>query len=53
MPMPSLRRYLRALPAVTPLARDVFDGATAERRLAGFFGVADDRGFRRLLARSN
>src|SRR4029077_890543 len=24
---------LRALPAVTPLPRDVFDGATAERRL--------------------
>jgi DNA mismatch repair protein MutS len=31
--------YLRSLPAVTPLTRDIFDGATAERRLASFFGV--------------
>ncbi|MBO0752838.1 MAG: DNA mismatch repair protein MutS, partial [Bradyrhizobiaceae bacterium] len=30
----------RSLPAVTPLARDVFDGASADRRLAGYFGVA-------------
>src|SRR5712671_6396353 len=30
----------RSLPAVTPLARDVFDGASAERRLAGYFAVA-------------
>src|SRR3989449_1807053 len=28
-----LAPYLRSLPAVTPLTRDVFDGATAERRL--------------------
>src|SRR5271154_5205939 len=28
--------YLRSLPAVTPLTRNVFDGATAERRLALF-----------------
>ena len=35
-----LSPYLRSLPAVTPLTRDVFDGATAERRLAAFFGVA-------------
>src|SRR5256885_279596 len=28
---------LRELPAVTPLTRDVFGGATAERRLGGFF----------------
>src|ERR1700735_3000821 len=35
-----LAPYLRGLPAVTPLTRDVFDGATAERRLASFFGVA-------------
>ena len=34
-----LAPYLRTLPAVTPLARDIFDGATAERRLASFFGV--------------
>jgi DNA mismatch repair protein MutS len=32
--------YLRSLPAVMPLTRDVFDGATAERRVAAFFGVA-------------
>src|SRR3989440_6593844 len=31
---------LRELPAVTPLTRDVFDGATAERRLCGYFAVA-------------
>ena len=31
---------LRALPAVTPLTRDVFDGATAERRLCDYFAVA-------------
>src|SRR3977135_1421045 len=30
----------RALPAVMPLTRDVFDGATAERRLAAYFGGA-------------
>jgi DNA mismatch repair protein MutS len=34
----------RALPAVTPLTRDVFDGATAERRLAAYFGVATSAG---------
>jgi DNA mismatch repair protein MutS len=37
--------YLRTLPAVTPLTRDVFDGATAERRLADFFAVATTEGF--------
>src|SRR5271166_6149670 len=37
--------YLRSLPAVTPLTRDVFDGATAERRLALFFGVATTASF--------
>jgi DNA mismatch repair protein MutS len=36
---------LRALPAVMPLTRDVFDGATAERRLAEFFGVATTAAF--------
>ncbi|MGD0025721.1 MAG: DNA mismatch repair protein MutS, partial [Xanthobacteraceae bacterium] len=35
-----LAPYLRSQPAVTPLGRDVFDGATAERRLAAFLGVA-------------
>ena len=34
---------LRSLPAVTPLARDVFDGATAERRLAALLRRRDDR----------
>jgi DNA mismatch repair protein MutS len=36
---------LRALPAVTPLPRDVFDGATAERRLAAYFSVATTDAF--------
>jgi DNA mismatch repair protein MutS len=36
---------LRALPALTPLARDIFDGATAERRLAGYFAVATTEAF--------
>src|SRR5262245_30725801 len=37
--------YLRSLPAVTPLTRDVFDGANAERRLAGYFGLSTTEGF--------
>ncbi len=36
---------LRSIAAVTPLTRDVFDGATAERRLAAFFGVATTASF--------
>ncbi len=40
-----LAPILRALPALTPLTRDVFDGATAERRLAAFFGVATTASF--------
>jgi DNA mismatch repair protein MutS len=40
-----LAPYLRALPSVTPLARDVFDGATAERRLATYFAVATSHAF--------
>jgi len=35
----------RALPAVMPLARDVFDGATAERRLTAYFAVATSEAF--------
>ncbi|MBX9710779.1 MAG: DNA mismatch repair protein MutS [Xanthobacteraceae bacterium] len=31
---------LRTLPAVTPLTRDVFDAATAEKRLCDYFAVA-------------
>ncbi len=42
---PEWAPYLRTLPAVTPLPRDVFDGATAERRLAAFFGVATTAAF--------
>jgi len=37
--------YWRTLPAVTPLARDVFDSATAERRLTAFFAVATSEAF--------
>jgi DNA mismatch repair protein MutS len=40
-----LAAYWRSLPAVTPLTRDVFDGATAERRLASFFAVATSEAF--------
>jgi DNA mismatch repair protein MutS len=40
-----LAPYLRSLPAVTPLPRDVFDGATAERRLAGYFAVSTTQAF--------
>jgi DNA mismatch repair protein MutS len=40
-----LAAYWRSLPAVTPLARDVFDGATAERRLTSFFAVATSDAF--------
>jgi DNA mismatch repair protein MutS len=36
---------LRSLPTVTPLTRDVFDGATAERRLAGYFGLSTTQAF--------
>ncbi len=35
----------RSLPVVTPLARDVFDGASAERRLATYFAVATVEAF--------
>ena len=42
---PELAQFLRGLPAVTPLARDVFDGATAERRLADYFAVATSESF--------
>jgi len=42
---PEWAPYLRTLPAVTPLPRDVFDAATAERRLAAFFGVASTAAF--------
>ncbi|HTQ84130.1 MAG TPA: DNA mismatch repair protein MutS [Pseudolabrys sp.] len=35
----------RSLPAVMPLARDGFDGATAERRLTAYFAVATSEAF--------
>src|SRR5205814_6890764 len=31
--------------AVTPVGRDIFDGASAERRLAAFYGIATIDGF--------
>jgi DNA mismatch repair protein MutS len=37
--------YWRTLPAVTPLTRDVFDSATAERRLTSFFAVTTSEAF--------
>ncbi len=42
---PELMPLWRSLPAVTPLTRDVFDGATAERRLTSFFSVATSEAF--------
>ena len=42
---PELAPYWRSLPAVTPLTRDVFDSATAERRLTSFFAVATSDAF--------
>jgi len=39
---------LRELPAVTPLTRDVFDGATAEKRLCDYFAVATMDGLTQL-----
>src|SRR6476660_3620801 len=42
---PELAPYLRTLPAVTPLTRDVFDGASAERRLSDYFAVATTDAF--------
>src|SRR5207247_6402682 len=35
----------RTPPAGSPLARDAFDGATAERRLATYFSVATSEAF--------
>ena len=41
----ALAPYLRSLSAVRPLPRDVFDAATAERRLAAYFGLATTESF--------
>jgi DNA mismatch repair protein MutS len=40
-----LAPVLASLPALTPVTRDVFDGATAERRLSSFFGIATTASF--------
>ncbi len=40
-----LAAYWRSLPVVMPVTRDVFDGATAERRLTSFFAVATSEAF--------
>src|SRR5262245_56606909 len=40
-----LAPYLRSLASVTPLAREVFDGASAERRLASYFGFSSTQAF--------
>jgi DNA mismatch repair protein MutS len=40
-----LKALWRELPAATPLGRDVFDSATAERRLTSFFAVATSEAF--------
>src|SRR5919204_6109822 len=42
---PAIAPYLRTLPAVTPLPRDVFDGTSAERRLAQYFGLSTTQSF--------
>lgn len=42
---PDLTPWLRSLDHVMPLTRDVFDGATADRRLADYFAVATTDGF--------
>src|SRR5947199_1600227 len=41
----ALAPYLRSLPAVRPLPRDVFDAAPAERPLRGYFGLATTESF--------
>src|ERR1700674_811983 len=43
---PELGPLLRELPAVTPLTRDFFDSATAERRLCDYFAGATMDGLR-------
>jgi DNA mismatch repair protein MutS len=40
-----LASYLRSLSAVRPLTRDVFDGSSAEHRLARYFGLSTTEGF--------
>jgi DNA mismatch repair protein MutS len=40
-----LAKFWRAFRAVTPVPRQTFDGAEAERRVAGYFGVATMEAF--------
>jgi DNA mismatch repair protein MutS len=42
---PDLASHWRSLSAVTPVTRDVFDSASAERRLTSFFAVATSEAF--------
>ncbi|MBX3533983.1 MAG: DNA mismatch repair protein MutS [Xanthobacteraceae bacterium] len=42
---PELKAYWRSLSNVTPMAKELFEGATAERRLASFFNVATSNSF--------
>jgi DNA mismatch repair protein MutS len=42
---PDLAAFWRSRAGVMPLPRDIFDGATAERRLAGYFAVATSEAF--------
>ncbi len=42
---PDFAPLWRSLPHVQPLPRDVFDGASAERRLADYFGVTTTEAF--------
>jgi DNA mismatch repair protein MutS len=42
---PELAAFWRSRAGVMPLPRDIFDGATAERRLAGYFAVATSEAF--------
>ncbi len=42
---PELKSYWRSLANVTPMAKELFESATAERRLAAFFNVATSDSF--------
>jgi DNA mismatch repair protein MutS len=42
---PELRSYWRSLANVTPMPKELFESATAERRLAAFFNVATSDSF--------
>ncbi len=42
---PELRSYWRSLANVTPMPKELFESATAERRLAAFFHVATSESF--------